>query len=72
MATTDSHQVKTGLHDLATKIYTLAIGLQTNSPPQGDGKPVNAVQYLLEAAMQLEQFNRAVDERVSSHPSLRK
>lgn len=63
MAPTDLQLVKTGLHDIASHAYALAMGLQNAAPPQGESKPIKTVQYLLDTAMQLEQINRSLDEK---------
>jgi len=60
MAPTDYQLVQNELHDIASKAYALAMGLQNVSPPLPDNKPIDTVQYLLDTAMQLEQLNRSI------------
>jgi hypothetical protein len=49
---------KNKMHALASQVYILATGLQNAAPPGTTGK---SIQYLLEAAANLEQFSKSIE-----------
>jgi hypothetical protein len=58
----DTHAAKTLLYDIAAHAYNLAMGLQNAAPPQENSKPAPSIQYLLEAAIQLKQSSKHVED----------
>jgi len=62
MTISDIHSAKTVLHEVATNAYTLAMGLQNAAPPQENNNPAPSVQYLLEAAIQLKQSSKHLED----------
>lgn len=49
---------KNKMHALASQVYILATGLQNAAPP---GTPGKSIQYLLEAATNLERFSKSIE-----------
>jgi hypothetical protein len=49
---------KNKMHALASQVYILATGLQNAAPPGTTGK---SIQYLLEAATNLERFSKSIE-----------
>lgn len=62
MILSDMQSAKTVLHEIARNTYTLAMGLQNAAPPQGNNKPGLSIQYLFEAAIQLNQFSQHLED----------
>lgn len=51
--------IRNKVHELASQVYILATGLQ-NAAPSGQGG--KSIQYLLEAAADLEQTSKQIEE----------
>lgn len=60
------HLIKNKMHQLASQVYILATGLQNAAPPGATGK---SIQYLLEAAAELEQTSHNIENLLSSNDS---
>lgn len=52
------YSVKNKIHALASQVYILATGLQNAAPPGTTGK---SIQYLLEAAAELERVSTEIE-----------
>ncbi len=59
--------MKNKMHALASQVYILATGLQNAAPP---GTPGKSVQYLLEAATNLEKFSKNIEGLLPENSSL--
>lgn len=57
------HLAKTKLHELANQVYILATGLQNAAPT---GSPGKTIQYLLDAAVELEKTSQEIEKLLDS------
>lgn len=61
--------VKNKIHALASQVYILATGLQNAAPPGTTGK---SIQYLFEAATELERYSASIESLLPESEQHRK
>ncbi len=57
---------KNKIHELANQVYILATGLQNAAPA---GSPGKSIQYLLDAAVELEKTSQEIEKLLSGDDS---
>jgi hypothetical protein len=68
MTTNNVYMVKATLHELASHVYILATGLQNAAPP---GPSPASINYLLEAAAELEQVSSNIENLLKTSSSIK-